>query len=143
MTLLLVSGGQSGWAASYLWGAMISLFSIVSLVGVVPRLLHPSAPQVATFLLSLLLFMKLPFYALALYLAIHTPGFSAIALMLGAVLIPMLLASDTLYSIRKEAHKPSPLLVPQQEETAKLKQATQSLHALHAELTGKIGRAHV
>lgn len=140
ITVLCVSGGQSGWGMSYLWGALISLFSLISLAGLVPRLLHPSAPQSATFLLSLLLFLKLPLYALALYVATRMPGFSPVSLIAGAILIPMLLASDALKGLRQEAQKPAPLVpVVPSEETAKLKRATQSLQALHAELTGKRG----
>lgn len=118
---------------------MISLFSLVSLAVLVPRLLHPSAPKAASFLLSLLLFLKLPFYAFALYIATRMPGFSPVALLAGAVLIPMLFAADALASTRAEA-KPLSGLLPQTLETdVKLKRATQSLQTLHTELTGERG----
>ncbi len=133
ITVFLLSGGHSGLGISYLWGAMISLFSLVSLTVLVPRLLHPNAPQAATFMLSLLLFLKLPFYAIALYLATHTQGFSVALLITGAVLIPLVLAVEAL---RTEAKPAIAQLHPSVETDAKLKRATQ---ALHAEVTGKRG----
>lgn len=81
------------------------------------------------------MFLKLPFYALALYLATRIPGFSPAAIIAGAVQVPMLFAADALRTIRNEAR---PAIVAP-EPTADLKRATQSVKAVHSELTGERG----
>ncbi len=136
-TLVLVGSSHSNWAISYLWGAFLSLFSMVSLMVVAPRLLHPKAPQVATFLLTLLLFLKLPFYGVCLFWAINAPGFNAFMLLGGAVLVPVLIFVDTLGSLMPEH---ATYAVPaSQRVSSDLQQSTQRLQQLKAELMGERG----
>ena len=104
---------------------------------VLPRLLHPKAPQIATLLLMLLLFFKLPFYGICLYLAIHSTGFSAFALLGGAVLVPALIGLEALKTLLPE-HHPRPKPVSEVAST-ELQHSMQRLQQLKAELSGKRG----
>src|SRR5260221_14128572 len=60
LTLLLCGAGRFPWAGGFCIGAALSLFSIFSLMVVVPFLLRPGAPAHASLLLGIPLFMKLP-----------------------------------------------------------------------------------
>lgn len=137
LTFALVVSKHGNWAVSYLWGAFLSLFSLISLMVVLPRLLHPKAPQIATFLLTLLLFFKLPFYGVCLFLAIHAPGFSAFALLGGAVIVPVLIGLDAIKTLLPE-HQPQPKPV-QEAVSTDLQHSIQRLQQLKAELSGERG----
>lgn len=137
VSVALAACKQGGWATSYLWGAFLSLFSMISLMVVTPRLLSPKAPQMATFILMLLLFLKLPFYGGCLYFAISAPGFSAFALLAGATLVPALIGLDALKTLVPERHVQTK---PMQEAvSADLKHSMQRLQQLKAELSGERG----
>src|SRR5438067_1714021 len=52
LTLLLFSSGHLRWAGGFLIGAILSLFSVFSLMIVVPFLVRPGAPSYAPNLLA-------------------------------------------------------------------------------------------
>lgn len=137
LSSILVLSRNGNWAVSYLWGVFLSLFSLISLMVVLPRLLHPKAPQIATLLLMLLLFIKLPFYGVCLFMAIRATGFSAVALLGGAILVPTMIAYDamrTLLPQRQPQAKPAHEMV-----STDLQNSMQRLQQLKAELLGKRG----
>jgi hypothetical protein len=107
LTLLLISTGHLRWAGGFLIGAGLSLFSIFSLMIVVPFLLRPGAPACAPTLLGIALFMKLPTYALGLYLAVRIAGsapLSAIlSVTLGILLAPLVITLKTLGGMLAES----------------------------------------
>lgn len=89
-TALLFFTG-AGWGLGFLIGGLLSLLSLYSLVVIVPILFRPGAPAYAKGLLSLTLFMKLPFYMMALYLATHLLKTQPMALGLGVLLVPLVI----------------------------------------------------
>src|SRR5580658_9574827 len=73
-TVMLVLYGHIGWAWGFSVGAGISLISLFSLGFLVPRLTVPTARGASQFLLALVLFLKVPFYAVALDMVMRKPG---------------------------------------------------------------------
>lgn len=132
----LAASEHGNWAISYLWGAFLSLISMASLLVAAPRLLSPKAPQAATFILMLLLFMKLPFYGFCLFMATRTPGFSAVALLGGAVLAPAMIAFDAMRTLLPQRQSQAPV---QEAVFTDLQNSMQRLQQLKAELLGKRG----
>lgn len=89
-----------GWG--FLIGASLSLFSFVTIAITVPFLMRPSAPRSTPALIGVLLFMKLPIYCAALYLAARLPGMAAFACMLGVCLIPTIITLKTMGAVLKK-----------------------------------------
>ena len=77
------------WAWGFLIGAVLSLFSMISLMVAVPFLTWSGAPRHMSALMIVVLFMKLPIFCIGLYLATHLPGISAFACCAGICLTPM------------------------------------------------------
>lgn len=84
------------WAAGFTVGAALSLFSLFSLVVLVPILFRPGAGRFAKGLLSLTLFCKLPFYMGALYFGTTLPGAQPAAMALGIALVPFVITMKTI-----------------------------------------------
>lgn len=103
LTLLLIGSGHLRWAGGFFIGASLSLFSIFSLMVVIPFLMRPGAPACAPALLGITLFMKLPAYALGLFFAVKIAGSSplaaALSILLGVLLAPLVITLKTLGSL--------------------------------------------
>lgn len=87
--VMLVWCGHIGWARGFSVGAGLSLISLFSLGTVVPRLSMPTAPRASQILLSLVLFLKLPLYTIALYMVTHMPGVDARSAFPGILAAPL------------------------------------------------------
>ncbi len=95
VTATILACGHRGWAAGFLIGSALSLFSLFSLTIVVPMLMRPGAPRFAGSLLGLTLFMKLPLYFAGLYAVTHIPGISAAWAAFGIGLTPTIITLKT------------------------------------------------
>ena len=84
----------AGWG--FLIGALLSLFSFVTIAFAVPFLLRPKAPRTMSTLSALVLMMKMPIYCVALYLATHLPWPSAFTCASGICLTPAVITLKTL-----------------------------------------------
>ena len=122
LDLTFFCSGQTMWAWGFLIGALISLFSLGSLIVLVPILFRPHASPHVKGLLLMTLFLKLPFYAIALSLANPRHGVEPMAVGLGIALIPLVLTFRTAAVLLIEgareqrqtaAPKPHAVVIPQ------------------------------
>lgn len=95
LDLTLFCTGQTMWAWGFLIGALVSLFSLVSLLVLVPILFRPHASPHVKGLLTMALFLKLPFYGIALSLVHPSHGVEPMAAGVGIALIPLVLTFRT------------------------------------------------
>ncbi|MCW3055799.1 MAG: hypothetical protein JWN14_4969 [Chthonomonadales bacterium] len=95
LDLMLFCGGQTMWGWGFLIGALVSLFSLGSLVVIVPILIRPHASPHVKGLLAMTLFLKLPFYGIALGLANPHHGVEPMGVGLGIALVPLVLTFRT------------------------------------------------
>jgi hypothetical protein len=95
-TTVLFRAGHGDWAKGFLVGALCSLFSIFSLMVIVPMLFRPGASPHVKGLLCMTLFMKLPLYALALYLVTSVSGFEPMGAGFGMALVPAVITLKTI-----------------------------------------------
>jgi hypothetical protein len=95
LDLTFFCSGQTSWGWGFLIGALVSLFSLVSLLVLVPILFRPHASPHVKGLLTMTLFLKLPFYGIALSLANPRHGVEPMATGLGTALIPLVLTFRT------------------------------------------------
>ncbi len=95
LNLLFFCSGQKMWAWGFLIGSLVSLFSLVSLIVIVPILFRPHASPHVKGLLLMTLFLKLPFYGVALSLASPRHGVEPMAAGLGISLVPLILTFRT------------------------------------------------
>lgn len=102
-TFLLFNTHHANWAWGFLIGSLISLFSLFSLFVVVPILSCPTAPRLSEALLLLVLFMKLPIYAISLYLVTNLHGVDGRAAIPGLTLTPMVITFKTIGKVLIEA----------------------------------------
>ena len=72
-------------------GAAIALFSLWSLIVLVPRLATPGNASASKFLLGLAAFLKLPIYAGVLQFAMVSPYIEPFAVFVGACFVPAVL----------------------------------------------------
>jgi hypothetical protein len=94
MSLGLVLGRHGGWAAGFIIGALLSLFSLYSLGVCVPALFHPGATRRASALLQVVLLMKLPLYGIGLYIASRMGSAAAFAAFAGCTLVPVIITVE-------------------------------------------------
>ena len=87
--------GHGDWAKGFMIGALCSLFSMFSLMVIIPFLFQPGASPEVKGLLGMTLFMKLPLYAVALYVVTSVRGFEPMGAGLGMVLVPAIITSHT------------------------------------------------
>ncbi len=114
LNLLLFYGGRTTWAWGFLIGALLSLFSLASLLVIVPILFRPDASPKVKGLLSLTLLLKLPLYAFALSLATPRHGIDLLAVGVGIALMPLVLTSRTAAALLlEEARAQRKVVVPQ------------------------------
>jgi MFS family permease len=107
-TLVLLCTGHPGWAWGFLIGALLSLFSLFSLIVVVPKLFRLDSPRRVQRLLSIVLVLKLPLYAAFLYLAVSVRGVSLAGVGVGVVLVPMIITLKTIGGLlRPPASQPT------------------------------------
>ena len=92
---MLVRYGHFGSAWGFSAGAGLSLVSLFSLGFLVPRLTTPAAPAVSQFLLALILFLKLPLYAVVLDVVTRMPGVDARSIFPGVLISPMAITFKT------------------------------------------------
>lgn len=93
-TAALISCFRPHWAPGFMGGAALSLFSLFSLRTCVRWLFRPGAPQSVRVMLSLVLWFKLPIYAVGLYMAGRLTGWTGggvMALAAGAGLTPVVI----------------------------------------------------
>jgi hypothetical protein len=110
--LCLFADGKSSLAWGFAIGALLSLFSVFSLVVAIPQLLRPDAPRHAQALLALTLFMKLPAYMAALYILTNTRGVSPVAGVFGITLVPAVLTAQAIGTMRlRRRRSPQPARV--------------------------------
>ena len=95
LDLLFFMGGRATWGWGFLIGALVSLFSLVSLLVIVPILFRPHASPHVKGLLLLTLLLKLPFYAVALSMVTPRHGIEPLAAGVGVALIPLVLTFRT------------------------------------------------
>jgi hypothetical protein len=121
LDLTFFCSGKTTWGWGFLIGALISFFSLVSLLVVVPILIRPHASPHVKGLLAMTLFIKLPFYALALSLVNPRHGVEPMAAGLGIALIPLVLTFRTAAALLLEearaqrktaAAKPQAIVIP-------------------------------
>lgn len=95
----VMSSLRPHWTPGFLGGAALSLFSLFSLRLCVRWMFRPGASQSVRALLGLVLFFKLPIYAVGLYYATRltgcTPG-GVLATAAGAGLMPAVIVMRTL-----------------------------------------------
>jgi len=72
-------------------GAAIALFSLWSLIVIVPRLVAPGNPTAGKILLGIAAFLKLPLYAGILQFAMVSPYIEPFAVFIGACFVPAVL----------------------------------------------------
>jgi len=118
LDMMFLCSGHSNWAWGFLIGALISLFSLFSLIVIVPILIRPKASPHVKGLLAMTLFCKLPFYAIALSLANPKHGVEPMGVGLGIALIPMVLTFRTAAALvlaevraQRKAAAPKPQVV--------------------------------
>ena len=121
LDLTLFCSRQTMWAWGFLIGALVSLFSLASLIVLVPILFRPHASPHVKGLLLMTLFLKLPFYGIALSLATPRHGVEPMAAGLGIALIPLVLTFRTAAALlleearaqrRAAAPKPQAVVIP-------------------------------
>ena len=98
-----------GWG--FLIGGLLSVFSLWTLTVVVPMFFQPGASRFAKAILLLTLCMKLPVFALALYVGTHLHTVAPIGMMLGIALTPMVITARTIADMQNKpirAAKPVP-----------------------------------
>src|ERR1051326_2756834 len=95
ISLALIVTGHATWAAGFAIGAVTSLFSLFSLKVCIPFLFYKGATPRATALLNILLMMKVPFYAAALYFATRMGNAAAFAAFIGCALVPAVISMET------------------------------------------------
>lgn len=103
LTLTLIACGSSGWAIGLAAGSLLSLLSIFGFVVLVPALFRPGIGSQAGPLMMLLLLMKLPLYAAAIYLATRVPGVVPMAIGGGIVVFPAVLTAGAIGSAARDA----------------------------------------
>lgn len=112
LVIVLCCGSHhTNWGWGFLIGALLSLFSMISLMLAVPFLTWSGAPRHMSLLMMVTLFMKLPIFCLGLYLATHLPGVSAIACCAGICLTPIAITLKAIGNLRNDyfpARQPSP-----------------------------------
>ncbi len=77
-------------------GAALSIFSLLSLILLVPMQLRPRTTQGARIIGILMLAAKLPVYGFGVWLAVGTLKGSPIALVMGIALVPAVITLQTL-----------------------------------------------
>lgn len=102
VTVLFFTIGQTVWAKGFLIGSLLSLFSMSSLMFLIPFLFVPGN-RAAKGLLSATLFMKLPIYGALLYLAVIYLRTASFALVLGIALVPAVLTGCGIRNAFREA----------------------------------------
>jgi hypothetical protein len=102
VTVLFFTIGQADAAKGFLIGALLSLFSMSSLIFLVPFLFVPGN-HAAKGLLSATLFMKLPLYGILLYLAVIMLKTASFALVMGIAVVPMVLTGCAIRNAFREA----------------------------------------
>jgi hypothetical protein len=121
LDLTIFNYRQPMWGWGFLIGALLSLFSLVSLIVVVPILIRPGASPHVKGLLAMTLFMKLPLYAVALSLSNPRHGIEPMAVGLGIALVPLVLTFRTAAALLMEearvqrkaaAAKPQAVVIP-------------------------------
>ena len=118
VTLLLLAADHHRWAWGFVIGAILSLFSLITLTIAVPFLTWPGAPRHMSALIIITLFMKMPIFCVGLYLATRLPGVSAFACCLGIGLAPAVItlkAAGHVLNDMVSAHQPAKPIVPQPE----------------------------
>ena len=114
LNLLLFYGCRTMWAWGFLIGALISLFSLASLLVIVPILFRPEASPKVKGLLSLTLLLKLPLYAFALSLATPRHGIEPLAAGVGIALMPLVLTFRTAAAfLLEEVREQRKIVAPQ------------------------------
>jgi len=118
LDLTLFSSRQTMWGWGFLVGASLSLFSLVSLIVIVPILIRPHASPHVKGLLAMTLFLKLPLYAIALSLSNPHHGIEPMAVGLGIALVPLVLTFRTAAAlvmeearVQRKAAAPKPQVV--------------------------------
>jgi len=96
IALALFLSGHRNEAVGFAIGAVLSLFSLYSLGVCVPALFRPGANGSASALLQLLLVMKLPIYAVGLYMATRMGSAAAFAAFAGCALVPAIVSSGAI-----------------------------------------------
>ena len=114
--VLCCGSHHTNWAWGFLIGALLSLFSMISLMLAVPFLTWSGAPRHMSLLMIVTLFMKLPIFCLGLYLATHLPGVSAMACCAGICLTPVAITMKAIGNLRNDystARQPAPVEEPE------------------------------
>lgn len=107
-TILFALRGQTTIALGLAIGAMLGIVSLWSLTFAVPRLFHSANPA-AKFLLGMLLFCKLPFYAVVLDFAMTSKAVSPFSVFVGVALIPVVVVLKVVgYQMLQKAETPTP-----------------------------------
>ena len=96
IVLTLAWTGHRAAAWGFGLGALLSLFSLLSLTVIVPTLFHPNASRHVKQVLSITLYMKLPVYCMALYLIARLPGLGPALSVAGIALSPAVITLKTL-----------------------------------------------
>lgn len=109
--LLCYGTHHTNWAWGFFIGALLSLFSMISLMLAVPFLTWSGAPRHMSALMIVTLFMKLPIFCIGLYLATHLPGVSAFACCAGICLTPVAITIKAVGNLIRDfrpARQPEP-----------------------------------
>lgn len=95
-TLLLLAGAHRVAAWDFAIGALISLFSLGSLVVLIPRLFRPRGSKSGGALAAFLLLSKLPIFGAGVLLVLSIHGFSPLFAVAGMGLAPAVITLKTL-----------------------------------------------
>lgn len=88
----LYYSGYSKLAFGFVFGAILSVFSFISLAIVVPFLFRPGSSPAVKGLLGITLYMKLPLYMVILYFGTRLPGVSPGMMAVGIGLVPAVIS---------------------------------------------------
>ena len=131
IALLLLATDHHRWAWGFVIGAVLSLFSLVTLTIAVPFLTWPGAPRHMSALIIITLFMKMPIFCVGLYLATRLPGVSAFACCLGIGLAPAVISLKAAGHALNDAvtvHQPAKPVVPLPEPVSVYEKPQSALH---------------
>ena len=105
IALFLAFGGYRLMAAGFVTGAVLSLFSLFSLKICIPALFRSGASRGASALLQVVMFMKLPVFAVGLYLATRLGTAASFAAFWGCALVPCVISLEAVMKAIAESDR--------------------------------------
>lgn len=99
---LAIRFGHAAWLPGFVIGCVLSLFSLFSLQICVPALFYPGASERSKGLLMATLLMKMPLYAIGLWIATHFGITGAVTAFAGVTLVPAVITLEAMAKLARE-----------------------------------------